>query len=228
MDTIVSAALTALIVIMASIILFNAINAFTEDSRALQSYNSAKNTMTNLRSVIDELLFEATGSRRSINLDVNGRFIVAGDEDKIKYKVYDFALEKGLVKEEEGMKIIYGPVMSAYEKDIDNDGTADLVLENEFVLFAVKKINGALDTANMITMMRNKEMDIDIVPASAIMIDDLAGTSYGSGYTELTRSGYDIEASSIKIVMNSDAGISYNAIFSLGAGNDFIEMEVII
>lgn len=225
MNTIMSAVIAILIVLASSFIVLNAASAVIERNKPMQIFNEARYTMSNIRSVIDELMFEASGARRSINLIVDGEFIVDGSENRIKYKVYNFMPEPGR-RTEDDMQIIYGPVMKAYEEDINNDGVADLVLENDYVLFAIKKLNSAVNTSDMITMMRNKDLDINITPKSAVMIDDMFNTSYGSGYTELTQEGYDLSSSSISLWMNSASGITYEAVFTLEAGSDFVEMEV--
>ena len=228
MNPFISATIMIAIVIALSFIISNAISIIIEENSSIHSFERAKYTMSNLHSVINEMLFEATGARRSMNIEVNGEFIIAGNEDRIKYKIYDVALEPGTRKEEGKIQIITGPTMSAYENDIDNDGTMDIVLENDFVLFAIRKESSTVNTTDMITMIRNKDMNVDVVPKSTLMINDMLNTSYGNGYTELIQEGYDLTSSSINVVVNSEAGISYNAIFTLGAGNDFIELEVIV
>jgi hypothetical protein len=226
MNNLVSAVIAILIVMTTSIIVMNTASTVVEMDKPMQTFNEAKYTMSNIHSVIDELMSEATGARRSMNIKVNGEFIAAGDENRIKYKLYNSLLKPGTRIEEDNMQIISGPTMRAYEKDINNDGTSDLVLENDFVLFAIKKIDGTLNTSDMITLIRNKDLSIDVVPRSAVMIDDMHNTSYGTGYTELTQQGYDLSSSSIRIRMNSAGGIAYEAVFTLEAGSDFVTMEV--
>lgn len=226
MDNLLSAALTAMIVVTASFIVLDAANFIMEKNKSSMLYGNAKHVMGIIDAEIKELFFEADGARRSINMEVEGKFMM--DNGRIKYKIYDFSKGSGTRSEEDGMLIVSGPVMSAYEKDINNDGETDLVLENDNVLFSIRKINGTIDTSNMITLIRNRETNTDIVPRSTIRIDDMADSSHGSGYSELTYKGYDITDSSIRVHVESDAGIDYTALFTLGAGNDFVSMEVLI
>ena len=76
----------------------------------------------------------------------------------------------------------------------------------------------------MSLMMRNKRSGITIVPrASAISINDTAASTFGNGYTELGPAS--LQAASINVHVNSSV-TQYDAVFTLAAGNDFVELEV--
>jgi hypothetical protein len=53
---------------------------------------------------------------------------------------------------------------------------------------------------------------------------DLIDVSSGTGYTSFMNRGSDLEQASIKLFMNST--IDYEAVFTLKAGHDFVEVEV--
>ena len=76
--------------------------------------------------------------------------------------------------------------------------------------------------------MRNKNLNIDVpYPKSGIFINDREKTSYGVGYSELTKIGDNIASGSIRVFVNATAdNVSYDALFSLSASQDFVEMEV--
>ena len=231
--SLLSATIAISIVIASSVIVLNVISSTIDEGKALQSFKSAKQTMEEIDTTMSELIFEATGAKRSMEIDIDeGELIVSGSEDKIKFRLNDIdILETGTRIKEGNVVIASGPTMNAYEKDINSDGTTDLVLENDAVLFAVKKYGSSssfefINTTGMITLMRIKNLNVDVTPKSGIFIDEKTNSSYGYGYSELTEQGYNIPSAGIRLWLNSYANITYEALFTLSAGSDFIELEI--
>lgn len=232
---IVSAAVVIVIIISSTILVLNTINPFIQQSKDFQSFNEAKQTLTVLDASINQLLFEAPGARRTVDLNVPaGKFIVAGADNQIKIRLDNVNLfTPGTSTQEGNILVTSGSQMKAYESDIDGDGNTDLVLDNGALIFAIKKLgtpssNVVVNTSTMITLMQNKNLTLNITnPRSGIYVNDKDSSSYGVGYTELTRIGNTITDSSIHVFLNSTvAGISYDATFSLKASQDFITLRV--
>jgi hypothetical protein len=183
--------------------------------------------------VTNQLSVESTGAKRSvdINLPDNSKLIFSGAEDKVKIRLNEVSLLQSGGRVEDGNIIITGGgTLSAYEADIDGDSDTDLVLENPAVLFAVQKTGTAdsyafINTTNFISLIRNKRQGIDIVPRSGIFINEKDESSYGYGYTMLTQS-QGAQSASILLHINSTANITYDAVFTLFAGMDFVELSV--
>lgn len=230
-----SSVIIVIIVVISSILVLNTINPIISEGEQLQDFNEAKQALHSLDAAINQVLFEAPGSKRSVDIRIpEGKFQVVGGEDKIKIRIENINLfPPGLRQEEGNIVITSGALMRAYESDIDSDGTTDLVLENGRVLFAIKKLgnytnNVLVNTTSFISLMRNKNLNVDIpYPGSGIFIDDKDKTSYGIGYTELTKMGDNIASSAIRVVLNATAAnVTYEALFSLASAQDFVELEV--
>ncbi len=230
-----SGVVIVVIAVISSILVLNTVNPIIDEGKQLQEFNEAKQALQSLDSVINQILYEAPGAKRKIDLNIpKGTFQVVQGEDKIKVRIENFNLfPPGLQQQEGSILITSGSLMKAYESDIDNDSTTDLVLENGRVLFAVKKLgnytnNVTVNTTNFISLIRNKDLNLNIsYPKSGIFIDDKPKTSYGTGYTELTKLGSNIASGGIHVFVNAtEAGVSYDVLFSLTASQDFVEMEV--
>jgi fatty acid-binding protein DegV len=120
-----------------------------------------------------------------------------------------------------------GPFVRAYEGNPDGDGSTDLVLENDNILFAVRKYGNStnytsVNTSSLIGMIRNKRLGVDIRPKTTIYVNDSSAT--GSGYTELTARGAELTSAGIRVVM--DSTIDYEALFTLDAGADFVQLTI--
>ena len=230
----VGAALVAAVVLISSLIFTQQIIPEMERSDALRSLEMGKKTMGELDSTIQELIFEATGAKRKVELQSDDcKFAISSDEDEIKYVLEkQFPLyEQGTKIREGNVLIAAGPFIHAYEKDIDSDGEMDLVLENDNVLFAIKKIGTEnsfepLNTSDMITKIKIKTTGKEWVPKSGVYIDNLKNSSYGNGYIKLTKTGERLVSSGILVHVNSSSKWTYDAIFSLQGGADFVDFRV--
>lgn len=230
---ILSGVIIAVIVVSSTILVINAINPFVQESRDFQAFNEAKATLETINTAINDIFIEAPGSRRTLDLSIReGKLIVAGEEDKIKIRLDNALFAQGSTQEG-NIIVTSGSSMKAYESDIDGDSNTDLVLENDLLIFAVKKLgnptnNVAVNTSSFITLMRNKNINVNVsYPHSGIFINDLEKSSYGTGYTELTRLGDTLTSSGIHLYLNSSQqNVTYDAIFSLNSGQDFLDMQV--
>lgn len=212
------------ITIISGVLIINNVLPTIQEGKDIQAFTDAKQTLKAVDAMVNQLMLEAPGSRRSIDVNLpKGRFVFSGTEDKIAIKLEDTTLlQPGVRIEEEGVSIQGGGTVTA------TDNGTDFVLENSAVLFSIKKIGSSgsyatLNTSNMITAIRNKRSGITIVPASGIFINDTAASSVGNGYTELGPSG--LQTAAINVHMNSSV-TQYDAIFTLAAANDFVKLEV--
>ncbi len=223
------------IILGSTLLVVNTIMPTIKEGQDFQSYSEAKKTMELLDSTITQVFFEAPGARRSIDINVkNGKLIVSGPADKIKIRLEDVNLfTSGLRRQEGNVLVTSGAQVDSYENDVDNDGNIDLVLENDGMIFAIKKIGSPsspaiINTTNMIVLIHNKRTNTNIFyPKSAIYINDTLESSYGIGFTELSERSNNIASASIHLYVNATlANTSYDGVFTLGPAQDFLEFQV--
>ena len=232
MKGLISEILMLVVVVSSTIIVINSAGPILEESKTSQAVNDARQILKTVNRVIDQLGFESAGAKRAISIDLReGRFIFSGKDDRIKIRLDNTGLLKPSTKVEDE-EIIFqgGGALDIYEADILEDGQEDFVLENSAVLFAIKKLGNYTDpafinTTEIITQIRNKIYDVNTTPRSGIFINDIEKSSYGYGYTEISLP-INQQTGSIVMHMNSTANITYDAIFTLAASSDFLEVEV--
>ncbi len=226
---VISSVLAVAIVIASSVVVINVITPMIEEGNAYNQLNKAKQVASSLDMLIKELSVEAPGSKRAVRIEADfGSFEVIGKEDRIKFHLStpQEIFEPGTVVREAGYVMSSGPSMKAY------DNGTDFILENDAVMFAVRKLGSpsgwvSVNTSSMVTKISNKRVNVNATPVtSAILIGDDPNTSVGTGYTELTKSGLALTGSSVHIFVNSTAGLLYDALFSLSSAQDFVELEV--
>lgn len=232
---VVGVVIAVAIVLGSTILIVNNIMPTIKQGRDTQAYTDAKTTLQELDSTISQVFFEAPGARRSIDLNIKtGKFIVSGPADKIKIRIEDINLfTPGYRRKEGNILVTSGAQVDSYENDVDHDGVPDLVLENDGMIFAIRKVGSPsapaiINTSNMIILIHNKRTNTDVYyPRSGIYINDTLETSYGIGYTELADRSDNIASASIHAYVNATlASTSYDAIFTLGPAQDFLEMTV--
>lgn len=233
MKGVIEAAVAVAVVLGSTLIVLNSIMPFIEEGKDVQSFTEAKETLAALDQSMQQLLTEAVGARRQIDLNIrDGKLIVAGDEEKIKLRLEGFSLPSAGATVQEGNIVIQGgSTIDAVEEDINSDGNTDLVLRNSALTLAIRKIGNStswasLNTSTMITEIFNNRTSARIRPGSGIYINDNTATAAGNGYTALTNQGKNIESAAILAFVNSSSGITYEALFTLSAGTDFIDLQV--
>lgn len=232
MKGLTTAAITIAILVAGTIVVATVAFPIVEKSQSVQRYNDAKEFMQTLNRVIEELSIEADGAKRVITEDVDGELIVEGAANRLRLKVPSNIeiLDPGSRKEND-MTIVSGAYIRAYEGDANNDGSTDLILENDALLFAVKKLGDAanftqIDTSNIISMIKNKRSGTNIVPISRITINEKRASSSGNGFTDLLQKGDILNSGSIRVTVNSSTAL-YEGIFTLSTDMDFVEFSVI-
>lgn len=223
------------IIVGSAVIAVNMINPTIEEGKSFQTFNDAKKVLEAVDSAISQVFFEAPGARRVINVDLpEGKFIVSGGEEKVKIRLEDLKLFTPGVRRQEGnILVTSGSQVDSYEGDVDGDGSTDLVLENDAVKVAIKKLGNQtspafVNTTNMIVLIKNKRTNTNIwYPRSGIYINESSKSYYGVGYSELTQRSDFIASAGVHLFINAtDANIDYDAVLTLGPAQDFFEFYI--
>jgi len=232
LSVLVSSVVLILVIMVSTFLVVSTIAPLINRGKELSALNEGKQVLSSIDSAIQELIYEAPGAKRVLNLKATGgRFSVSGKEDKIRFLLDTTTgiLEPGSLSKEGNLLISYGPNLKAYEGTIN--GIDSLIIENDAVLFAVRKLYNKtnpdfINTTNLITLIRNKRTDTNITPTFGIFIGNNTETSYGEGYTEQVSTGTYLPEATIKLHLNSNSGVTYEAFFTLLPGQDFVQINV--
>lgn len=237
----VSSVLLVGIILVSTLIVMNSLNPMIAKGKETADLSNAKQSLSSVDRALQELLYEAPGAKRTVMMKVSeGRFVVYSKDDTIRYRLKTTypLMEAGSITKEGNMILTYGPGIRAYEADIDSDGNMDLIMENDAVLFAVRKLHnssnmGFINTTSseqpLITALKNKRLGINMNAQFGIFINDLNDTSYGEGFTELIDMGEQLPGATIRLYLNATdnpEGITYETFFRLLPGQDYVEIEV--
>lgn len=227
--SLISEVIVVAIVVTSSIIIINIATPILDEGKEYQRLAVAKDILTTIDVVVYELAGEANGAKRVLNFgSLSDTLIFSGKEDKISIILpLNVEIITAGIRVQEGNLILF----SGNTMNTGDNGT-DLMLENDAVLFSVKKLGNSTNhvwtnTTGLITMIRNKQLDINVSPLSQIMMDEKLNSSFGVGFSELTQTGGGLSSAGIRFVMNqTNASVKYEVLFTLSGSHDFVEMDV--
>jgi len=196
--------------------------------------NEAMQNMKAIGSMIKDVASEGVGSLRSLQIKVTG------GEYKVNAKAnsidFTYTTKSGIVQpgsfiKEGDIILSAGANAKASEYDLDNDGSADLVLENEIFKIGILK-NGtraaqvAMNTSSLIRRISFKETNANVTPSdSSIILDDYSESSYGTGYSEFVKSGERLAKAEAVVHMNTSYAV-YDILYTLQSGADFVIVKI--
>jgi hypothetical protein len=195
---------------------------------------SAEKELRSMDRLIRDTIRGGLNVSRDYKISVTGKIDIIPEEDALQYKknvdanIFEY-LSRKLTK---NIITISGADVSCYEQDANNDGNLDFVLEDTYVKFALQKVSKAspmpdIDTKDNIILMMEKTYNTTInLTNSSIVINDNLTTSYGTGYSEILRSGRNVPECTVHFYVNSTEGTDYDIYYKLYAGADFLAIDV--
>ena len=160
--------------------------------------NEALQNMRMIASTIKEVASEGTNSMRTLQVKVSGGEYKVNEKSNsidFTYNMKSNVVQFGSFIKEDDIILSSGANAKASEYDLDNDGSNELVLENEILRIGILK-NGTqanpafINTSKLIKILNFKETNVNVTPFdSSIVIDDYSESSYGNGYSGLVRQG---------------------------------------
>lgn len=197
--------------------------------------NEATQNMRMIDNMVREVASEGTGSLRSMQLKVtDGDYGVNKKADSIDFvqTIKYGIVEVGTFFRDGNLMLISGVSAKASEYDLDGDGNDELVLENEILKLGIQKVGSAsnqvaINTINNTKIINFIETDVNVTPIdSSVIIDNLAGTSVGTGYSELIARGDHMPKAEAVVHVNSTR-VYYEVLYTLQSGADFIIVKII-
>ena len=227
MNPIIAAVVVAVIVLFSGAIIMSSILPALENTGDFYKFGIVKQSMKGIADSITDMSLEENSRRSFSEYGLDGVFFVKGASDEMSFVTGPLGIySAGTDKKEGDLEIISGPLCRGYEADADNDGENEFVLENNIFSFAIEKIGNAtdhmaIDTRMLISNFTLKKTGFSPLPEIEIDADG-TGSYIGTGYTELVSS--DAVSCSVRLFMEST--VSYDALFTVSGGQDFVKLRV--
>ena len=233
LQPLVSSVVLIAAVLIGTFITLNVLIPSMEKIKENSAFIQAKQRLSSLDGTIKEVLIESPGAKRMVKLTTSkGYFRLTEEGVFFVLPITTKICEPGSSVKEGNLLISCGSGVKAYEKDVDNDGNTDLVIENQAVLFAVRKFTGPYDfinTTSLVTQYKIKGANFQDRPKLKIEINRDAATSYGYGYTKLIEKGDNLPYATIMLHLSaneSTSNVTYDAFFTLYGGLDYVTVNI--
>jgi len=198
--------------------------------------NEAMQNMKVLDNTVRQVASEGSGSLRSVQIIVtDGTYRVQNKTNTIEfsYNMRSGIVEPGTFFQDGNLFLSSGVTAKASEYDLDNDGSNELVLENEIMRVGIKKVanrtspeTDSINTANIVEMLNLKDSGANVTFSdSSIFLDDFADSNNGKGFSELVRAEDHLTKAEALVHVNSTY-ISYDVIYTLASGADFLTVKI--
>ncbi len=220
-------------VALAIVLLFGA--PAIDRAREAAVINEAMQNMKTIANAVKDVASGGVGGMRNLQLKItNGEYKVNEKANSIDftYVVRSDIMQSGVYIQEGDITVNTGANAEAYESDLDNDGNADYILENEIMKIAILK-NGSstsyadITTNSIIRKINFKDTNANVTPSEfSVILDDYAESSSGTGYSEIVKTGYHLPKAEAVVHMNTSF-INYDILFTLQSGADFIMVKIL-
>ena len=204
-------------------------------ARESSIFNEAVQNMRILDNVIKEIASEGRGSFRTVQLKASGgEYKVDSKTNSIEFTqtIRSGILDSGTFVKEGNVFIAAGTNAKASRYDLDLDGTADMVLENEIMRVGILNnatLGNGINTSRVLRLFNFKENARNItINDSTITIDNRTRSDIGNGFTEIVREGSNLAVAEAVIHVNTSApaNLTYDVVYTLRSGADFLIAKV--
>jgi hypothetical protein len=196
--------------------------------------NEALQNMKVIDNTIREVASEGAGSLRSPQIKVSGgeyRVNQKANSLDFTYTIKYGLFEPGTFVKDGNLLLMSGVNAKASTYDLDNDGSNELVLENEILRVGLlssgtSSSQASINTSGIIKLLNIKESGANVtLTDSSVTLDDFADSSSGTGYTELVIPG-DHLSKAEAVVHMSTATMTYDIVYTLQSGADFLIIKI--
>ena len=109
--------------------------------------------------------------------------------------------------------------------DVSCSDNGSLVMYNTYLKAVFKKINGTIDSKDLIDYLTEKLTNTEIsISNSSIVINNDTESSHGTGYTEILKTGTNLPVCTVHAFINST--YDYDVYFRLYSYSDFLVVDV--
>ena len=233
-STLISTAFIVLMTIMAMALTLTIGMPAINKAKEASVINEALQNMKVIDNTIREVASEGSGSLRSPQIKVSGgeyRVNQKANSLDFTYTIKYGLFEPGTFVKDGNLLLMSGVNAKASTYDLDNDGSNELVLENEILRVGLLS-NGtsssqvSINTSGIIKLLNIKESGANVtLTDSSVTLDDFADSSSGTGYTELVIPG-DHLSKAEAVVHMSTATMTYDIVYTLQSGADFLIIKI--
>lgn len=198
------------------------------------SIRKAQSFMQELDSNIQEVVAEGEGSTRTVQVNFDrGQLYYENDTGDLVYELQTDAEVISPQSTRQSGNVILSSNADVTVKNATVGGTDCYMMRNEHIEACIKKIGSpdnykSINTSELLVEYNftDSEPDRSLDADMFVKLNGIPSTGWGQGYTTVEQYGDYIGTGRIQATVVSDYGYTYDVIYSLPTGADFIKVDV--
>lgn len=195
------------------------------------SIRQAQQFMQQLDSNIQTVVSEGEGSTRTVNGEFErGEMYYDNDTETL---IYEITTNADVISPQTATRdgnVILTSSANVEVNETTVDGTDCYMMENEHIKACIKSIGSEssfkdINTSELLTLYEFKDNNRELDANLSVELNGRDNTSFGEGYTE-AETGEFIGTGEVKATVSSEYGFTYDILFKLPTGADFLQVDV--
>lgn len=202
-----------------------------ENMQEAASVRQAQQFMQQLDSNVQTVVSEGEGSTRTVSGDFDrGRMYF---DDETNALIYELETDSNIISPQTTTRngnVVLSSSANVEVNQTEVSETDCYMMENEYVRACIKDIGSSSNYQNitvseLLTLYEFKETGRELGANLSVELNSRNSTSYGSGYTT-AESGEFIGTGEVRATISSEYGFTYDIVFRLPTGSDFLQVDV--
>lgn len=205
-----------------------------ENQQEAASIRNAQNFMQQLDSNVEAVVSEGEGSSRTIRVNFDrGSLQYDNSSDSLVYKLESGS---GVISPQTSKRtgnVILSSNANVEVRETNVDGTDCFMMENDYLKACIKKVGNQtnivdIDTSELLVLYESKSDELGnkkLNGTLTVKVNDNPATARGNGYTYAAETGSFIGTGRVIATVYTDT-YTYDVIFSLPTGSDFMNVDV--
>ncbi|WEL19822.1 hypothetical protein [Candidatus Nanohalococcus occultus] len=212
-----------------------------ENMRDASAISRSQDFMQRLDSNIQQVAAEGQGSSRTLTVQLDRGTVLFNEEANAL--IYRLESDAQVISPQSSRRTgnvvlssnanvnVYNVSQGSENAPAGYTGPPCYMMENEHIRACIKKTGSPTNTTDinsseLLTHYEFKDQDKTFDGNFSVMLNGVPETGSGGGYTQVDRYGQFIGTGQVKAHVSSSYGFTYDIIFQLPTGADFLKVDV--
>lgn len=212
-----------------------------ENMREAAAISRSQDFMQELNSNVQQVASEGQGSSRTLTVSIDRGELVFNEEANAL--VYRISSDANVISPQTSRRTgnvvlssnanveVYNVSQGSEDAPSGYAGPPCYMMENEHIRACIKQLGSpsnttSINSSELLTYYEFKDGDEKFDGNLSVMLNGIPETGSGTGYTQVDNYGYYIGTGRIKAHIVSGNGFTYDIVFQLPTGADFLKVDV--
>lgn len=205
-----------------------------QNMQEASSIRKAQSFMQELDSNVQEVVSEGEGSSRTVEVSFDrGRMYFSNESDALVYELQTDANVISPQSTRRSGNVILSSNAAVTVENASVGGTDCYMMRNDHIEVCIQDIGGpsnfqSMNTSDLLVEYNftGTSPDTSLNADMFVKLNGIPSTGWGKGYTTVEKYGDFIGTGRVQATVRSEYGYTYDVIYSLPTGADFVKVDV--